>query len=102
MGLALFAFIAIFLLITTAGLLIAFRAGMAQRLSAALATDSGRGSWLTWLTRRRAGDSIKAVIQPFDKVLPKSPKEVSVVQKRLMRAGYREDAHVRIFYGCKV
>jgi len=102
MGLALFAFIAIFLLITSAGLFVALRAGMAQRLSTAVAGDSGREGWLTWLKRNRAGDSIKAVVQPFDKVLPKSPQEVSVVQKRLMRAGYRQDAHVRIFYGSKV
>jgi tight adherence protein C len=50
----------------------------------------------------RAGSSLKAAIQPFEKVLPKSPQEVSVTRKRLIRAGYREDAHVRILFGCKV
>jgi tight adherence protein C len=49
-----------------------------------------------------AGNSLKAVVQPFEKILPKSPKEVSVVQKRLIRAGYREENQVRIFYGAKV
>ncbi len=43
MGLALFAFIAIFLLIGSAGLLIFYRAAMMQRLSAAIAPHaSGR------------------------------------------------------------
>ncbi len=102
MGLAIFAFISIFLLITSAGLLIFFRAGMTQRLASALAPYSERESWLSRLRPNRAGDSIKAAIQPFDRVLPKSPQEVSVAQKRLMRGGFREDAHLRIFYGSKV
>ncbi|HEY3455181.1 MAG TPA: type II secretion system F family protein [Bryobacteraceae bacterium] len=102
MGLALFAFIAIFLLIASAGLLVFYRAAMMQRLSAAIAPAGGRESWWSWLKPKRAGESIKAVVQPFDKVLPKSPQEVSVAQKRLIRAGYREDAHVRLFYGTKV
>ena len=102
MGLALFAFIAIFLLIASAGLLIFFRAQMAQRVSAAIEPTSDRAKWASWLKPSRAGSSIKAVVQPFDKVLPKSPLEVSVAQKRLIRAGFREDSHVRILYGAKV
>ncbi len=43
MGIALFAFIAIFLLIGSAGLLVFYRAGMTQRLSAAIAPQRGRG-----------------------------------------------------------
>ena len=35
-------------------------------------------------------------------MLPRSPEEVSVVQKRLIRAGYRKDSYVDIFYGAKV
>ena len=102
MGLALFAFIAIFLLIGSAGLLVFYRAAMMQRLSAAIAPHGGREGWWNWFRPKRAGESIKAVVQPFDKVLPKSPQEVSVAQKRLIRAGFREDAHVRLFYGAKV
>lgn len=102
MGLALIAFIAIFVLVGSAGLLIAFRAGMAQRLSLAVDPDTARRSWWAKLKPNRAGDSIKAVVQPFDKLLPKSPQEVSVVQKRLIRAGLREDSHLRLFYGSKV
>jgi len=102
MGLALFAFIAIFLLIGSAGLLIFYRAAMIQRLSTAVAPHGERESWWGWLKAKSASTSLKAVVQPFDKVLPKSPQEVSVIQKRLIRAGFREDAHVRIFYGSKV
>jgi len=102
MAIALIAFIAIFVLIGSAGLLIAFRAGMSQRLSAAIAPENGNESWLGWLKAGGPRESIQAVIKPFDKVVPKSPQEVTIAQKRLMRAGYRDDSHVRIFYGSKV
>ncbi len=101
MGLAFVAFTAIFLLIGSAGLLAFYREAVLRRLSQAITPGSEEG-WLSRLRMDRAGTSIKAAIQPFEKVLPKSPQEVSVVQKRLIRAGLREDSHVRIFYGAKV
>lgn len=100
MGLALSAFAAIFLLISSTGLLIFYRAEMIRRVSAAIESRAQREGWLRRMKVDRA--SIKAVVQPFEKVLPKSPQEVSVTQKRLIRAGYREDSYVRIFYGAKV
>jgi tight adherence protein C len=102
MGLALFAFIAIFLLIGSGGLLVFYRAAMMQRLSAAIAPHDGGERWWGRFKPKRAGESIKAVVQPFDKVLPKSPQEVSVAEKRLIRAGFREEGHVRLLYGAKV
>lgn len=102
MGLAVFAFIAVFLLVSSAGLLLFFRAQMAQRVSAVTQPASDREKWVNWLKPSRAATSLKAVIQPFDRVLPKSPQEVSVAQKRLIQAGFREDSHVRILYGAKV
>lgn len=102
MGLALFAFIAVFLLIGSAGLLLFYRAAMLQRLSAVISPHSEQDSWWTRLKTRGAERSIKAVVQPFEKVIPKSTEEISVVKKRLIRAGYREDSDVRIFYGAKV
>ena len=101
MGLALFSFLAIFLLFGSLGLLLFYRAAMLQRLSAAISPQSER-KLFGWMKAQRAGDSLKAVVQPFEKVLPKSPKEVSVVQKRLMRAGYRDDSAIHLFYGAKV
>lgn len=102
MGIAVFAFIAVFVLISSAGLLLFFRAQMAQRVSAAIEPAGERQQWSSWLKPSRAGTSIKAVVQPFDKVLPKSAQEVSVAQNRLIQAGFREDSHVRILYGAKV
>jgi tight adherence protein C len=102
MGLAVFAFVATFLLIGSAALLVFYRAEMIQRLSAAIGSRSQDSGWRSRLKMDQAGASIKAIVQPFEKVLPKSPKEVSVVQKRLIRAGYRGDSYVRILYGAKV
>jgi tight adherence protein C len=101
MGLAIFAFVAIFVLIGSAGFLISYRVGMTQRLSDAIAPDSERANWLNLLKPERARDSLKAAVQPFDRVLPKTTQEISVAQKRLIRAGYRDDSHLRILYGSK-
>lgn len=101
MGLAVFTFLAIFILFGSIGLLLFYRAAMIQRLSAVIATGQENG-FLSRLKRRKAGDSIKAIVQPFEKVLPKSPKEVSVIQQRLIRAGIRDEGAVRIFYSAKV
>ncbi len=101
MGIALFTFLAVFLLCASLGLLLFYRAAMMERLSAVIAPARER-SFSSWLRVDRAGDSLKAVVQPFEKVLPKSPKEVSVTEKRLMRAGYRDPGAVSVFYGAKV
>src|SRR5215469_4815362 len=102
MGLALFAFAAIFLLVSSVGLLLFHRAEMIRRLSGAISPREDDAGWLSRLKIDRAGTSLKAAVRPFEKVLPKSAQEVSVTQKRLIRAGYREDSHVRIFFGAKV
>ncbi len=103
MGITVFAFFAIFLLLGSAGLLIFHRAGIMQRLSSVISPSAEEDrNFLDRFKMKSAGSSIGAVVQPFEKVLPKSTQEVSVIQKRLIRAGYRSDSAVRIFYGAKV
>jgi tight adherence protein C len=102
MTLALVAFLTIFVLIGSAGILVIARGGARSRLYAVLDPVGTGEGWVKWLRPRRASESLRAAIQPFDRVLPKSPQEVSVVQKRLIHGGYRDDAHMRIFYGTKV
>jgi tight adherence protein C len=41
-------------------------------------------------------------VEPFERVLPRSAEELSVIQIRLARAGYRKESHVRLFYASKV
>jgi len=102
MTLALVTFLAIFLLITSIGLLIFYRETMLQRLASAISPDAGSPKnkltqWLEVYSKKS-----QSVIAPFQKVLPRSPEEVSVIQKRLIRAGYRKDSHVNLFYASKV
>src|SRR6266446_272963 len=102
MTLALVAFLAVFLLVASFGLLLFYREAMLQRLSAVLSPQvaSPRNKFLRFL--EASSKTSQSVIIPFQKVLPRSPEEVSVVQKRLIRAGYRKDAYVNYFYAAKV
>jgi len=102
MTLALVTFLAIFLLVTSIGLLIFYRETMLQRLASAISPDVGSSKnkltqWLEVYSKKS-----QSVIAPFQKVLPRSPEEVSVIQKRLIRAGYRKDSYVNLFYASKV
>ena len=45
---------------------------------------------------------IGGVVEHFEKILPRSQAEISVVQQRLVRAGLRSDTAVKTFYGAKV
>jgi tight adherence protein C len=103
MGLVLVAFLAAFLLIASVGLLLFYREAMLQRLATVLAPDTGapKNRMLRFL-QAPSFSSVESVMAPFQKVLPRSPEEVSVVQKRMIRAGYRNDSNVNIFYACKV
>jgi tight adherence protein C len=101
MGLAFLTFLAIFVLIGSVGFLVIQKTAITERLSEAIATGPRRGI-LSWLRPGKPTESLKAIVQPFEKILPRSPREVGVVQKRLIRAGYRDDAAVKVFYGAKV
>jgi len=101
MGIALLTFLATFLLLGSLGLLLFYREAMMERLSTVISPRQ-KGRLPGWLKIDRAGESLKAVVQPFEKVLPKSPQEVSVAEKRLMRAGYRDESAVSLLYGAKV
>jgi tight adherence protein C len=52
-------------------------------------------------TIQGAGVSIGGMVGHFENVIPKSQAEVSILRQRLIRAGYRNDAAVSIFYGGK-
>jgi tight adherence protein C len=41
-------------------------------------------------------------VQQLEKIVPKSEAEASIVKQRLIRAGYRKDSAIKIFYGAKV
>ena len=102
MGFAVFAFIVVFLLIASGALLVFYRDAMLQRLPRVLSPHSDDRAPTVIDRLKDPGASLGALVQPFEKVLPKSTQEVSVVQKRLIMAGYRDERTPKIFYGAKV
>lgn len=101
MGIATVTFIVIFVLLGSAGLLLFYREAMVQRLSGLLTPDRKKPTILG--TLQRTGISLSSsMIGQLERLVPRSQSELSVVQQRLVRAGYRNDAAVKFFYGAKV
>jgi tight adherence protein C len=100
MGFVAFTFFVIFLLIASGGLLLFYREAMLQRISTVVTPREKQGALLS--TLQQSGFSFGGMMGRLERVLPKSQAEVSVVQQRLIRAGYRSDSAVKLFYGAKV
>jgi|ERR1035437_135591 tight adherence protein C len=100
MGFAIFAFCCIFLLIATAGVLLFYRATALKRISSVVTERVQPRSISSRF--QKTSSSLGVVVEKFERVIPKSQAEVSVVQQRLIRAGYRKDSAVKFFYGTKV
>src|SRR5215472_200955 len=92
------AFLGTFGLLASAGVLLFYRDVVLERLSSVVAQRTGR----TFRFLHPKATSLEQIVKPFQNVLPRSPQEVSVIQKRLIRAGYRQDSAVNLFYGAKV
>ncbi len=102
MMLPLVAFAVVFVLVTSGGMLLFYRPDIFKRLSSVVSPASAQPGGLHRFWHFGFKTSVAGIVTPFQKVLPRSPEEVSVVQKRLIRAGYRKDAAVNLFYGFKV
>ena len=100
MGFVIFAFCIVFILIVGCGLFLSKRKEMMQRLSDVINPHPKQKSLLS--TIQKAGLSVSGVVERFDNILPKSQAEISVIQQRLIRAGYRKESTVKVFYGSKV
>jgi len=100
MGFTVFTFLVIFLLIASGGMLLFYREAMFQRISSVVTPRGKEESLLS--TIRQRSSSFGGMVEHLERVLPKSQAEVSVVQQRLIRAGYRKDSDVKLFYGAKV
>lgn len=99
MTIALLAFVSVFLLVGCAGMLMFYRQSMVKRISTVVA-QSQRASFRQ--TLRGAGSSIGSMVKQFERVVPKSAAETSVVQQRLIKAGYRKDSAISFFYSSKL
>ena len=100
MGIATVSFIAVFLLIASGGLILFYREAMIQRISAVITRREKQGTFRE--TMEQTGATLGVMVQQFERVLPKSQAEISVVRQRLIRAGYRTDLAVTLFRAAKV
>jgi tight adherence protein C len=100
MGFAIFSFIAVFALVASGGLLLFYREAMIQRISAVISPTTKHGTLRG--TLEQTGYALGSMVERFERVVPKNQADISVVQQRLIRAGYRSDSAVNLFYGAKV
>src|SRR5579863_7983053 len=100
MALVVISFIVAFLLIGSLGLLVFYRDTIQERISAALYPRANKKTITSTIEETR--HVIGGVVEQFEKILPRSQAEISVVQQRLVRAGLRSDNAVKMFYGAKV
>ncbi|MDR3736115.1 MAG: type II secretion system F family protein [Acidobacteriaceae bacterium] len=100
MGLAAISFAAVFFLVLSVGLLLFYRQAMLQRLSEAVNPRTKKPALISSI--QQAGSFLSGFVEQLNRVLPRSQNEVSLVKTRLVRAGYRSDSAVKIFYGAKI
>ena len=102
MGVAVFAFIVIFLLIASAGLILFYREAMLQRIAAVTSGRAERKPKGIVSTIQQTGISLSTVVEQFEKVMPKNERDISSSRQKLIRAGYRGESALKIFQGSKV
>jgi tight adherence protein C len=102
MWIAIGSFVVVFLLIASFGMLVFYREAMLQRIAEVINPSAAKKPKSLLESIQQTGISIGGVVEHFEQVLPKSQAEVSIVRQRLIRAGYRKDAAVNVFYGSKV
>jgi tight adherence protein C len=103
MWIAIGSFVAVFLLVASLGMLVFYRGGdMVQRIREVINPAAAQKPKTLLETIQQTGISIGGVVERFEQVLPKSQAEVSITRQRLIRAGYRNDSAVNIFYGSQV
>jgi tight adherence protein C len=99
MGLTLLAFLAAFLLTTSIGVLIFYRKTALRRLSQMVSPPVDEV--LLRSISPSSSSKIQKLTKPFENVVPRTKEDVSTLQTRLTRAGYRDKTGINIFYGAK-
>ncbi len=99
MGFVILTFLFVFLLVASGGLILFYRQAMIQRISTVIAPRPRQASIRG--TLEQTGFTLGSMVEQLERVVPKSKAEMSVIQQRLVRAGYRNDSVVKLFYGAK-
>ena len=100
MGLTFIVFSLAFVLIAVVGFLVSNQRAVRDRLAAVISPQTKQTTLMG--SFQQSSLSIKGIVGQFERLMPKSQKEVSIIQLRLTRAGYRNSSATKIFYGTKV
>ena len=100
MGFAVVTFLAIFLLIASGGLLVFYRQAMLQRITAVISPQSKKENLLTAIQQKNI--SLGSIVEPLERFLPRGKEETSKTEQRLIKAGFRKESAIKMFYGAKV
>ena len=101
MRIAIFIFCDVFLLVACVLLFMSNRESVIRRLSEAIDLRPRRQRTLKDALQQ-TGSSLGGAMGLLEQVLPKSEKEKTIIQQRLVYAGFRKKSAVRAFYGAKV
>jgi tight adherence protein C len=93
-------FLSVFLLTIAGGLLVVDRRALRARISSVVQTQSD--SPVGVLSRLFNTSSVEKLIDPVQRLMPRSAQETSIVRTRLVLAGFRKQFHVDLFYAAKV
>ncbi|MEP6961514.1 MAG: type II secretion system F family protein, partial [Acidobacteriota bacterium] len=93
---------AAFLFVTVVSLLVMDHQQLRARIAGVVRPQSGdRGGLLQRLLKRPTSASLGRMVDPLQRLVPRSALEVSVVRRRLILAGYRQPFHLDLFYASK-
>ncbi len=100
MWIGILAFLGVFGVIATGGMLLFYRQAMLQRISSVITPAHKERGVLA--TIQQSGFTLGNISEQIEKVLPKSQADASSIQKKLTMAGFRSDGVVNIFAGVRV
>jgi tight adherence protein C len=101
MAFAVIAFLSVFLLIASVGVLLFYRHAMIQRITQVIHNRQEKKQGLAGKIES-AQNQLGIVLEKIERVVPKSQSEMSVVQQRLIRAGMRRESALKMFYATKL
>lgn len=99
MELLVFTFITVFVLLSCGSILLFYREVIFQRVSTLILPEQKHIGLFKSI--KKTGFSLTGIVGRLERVIPRSQAELSVIQRRLIRAGYRKESAVKIFYGAK-
>jgi tight adherence protein C len=95
-------FLSVFLLTVAGGLLLMDKRAIRARIAGAVNPAGSEETGFLHRFLRPSQDSMEKLIDPVQKLLPRSERETSIIKTRLMLAGYRKQFHLDLFYAAKV